>query len=477
MAHFSETFGLGKTQAELDFVDIDLNIDTQLFICPYAIQIRDDEWSAACGDLIRSFFNELLDQLRRGNMDRVYHLMGHLHEPNETYLGVSHADPRGRGVGDDKARMLADAIGNSRAFETGVLADISEAELFVHGIGRDTISDLTTNILRGKLAEYTANQCELHGIQLERTTGLGPAWNPVTRDWEAGAYQLPWHHRRPILLVPKFSVRRRLSIDSQEFYNHYMVEFLQEEYLNAAGALVQALKNGRRRVTKKSVKARHPFIKDDLAVFVRDHPEVLAQYKQVVGARGPLDNDDLDEGFDEAAFAQVLIERLREIPQGNDAATTYHSVATGICTFLFHPFLITPIKEFEEHQGRKRIDIKFSNAAEEGFFHTMLQAPQTRAISVFVECKNYTRNINNPELDQLSGRFGHQRGFFGFLLCRSMENRQRVVDRCRDSANDGRGFMIALEDIDLISLLEMVRGGNRRGIDRFLQDRFDEISH
>src|SRR4029079_13781607 len=119
---------------------------------PYAIQIRDDEWSADCGDHIRSFFNEVLDALRTGNDARAIDLLGNLHEPNETFLGQSKGVPSGRGVGLDKANDLADALKKSRAFHTGLLSDISEAELFIRNIGPDMISDLTTNVLRGLLA-------------------------------------------------------------------------------------------------------------------------------------------------------------------------------------------------------------------------------------------------------------------------------------------------------------------------------------
>ena len=279
------------------------------------------------------------------------------------------------------------------------------------------------------------------------------------------------------MLVPKFSVRRRMSIDSQEFYNKYMVEFLQAEYLNSASALVQVLKNGTRRVTKRAVKARHPFIKDGLAQFVQQHPEVLEQYKQIVGAKGPLSFTDMDEEFDETAFANVLNERLEDIPGGTPDADNYHRLAIGICTFLFYPNLIKPIKEFRQHDGRKRVDIKFSNAAEDGFFYQMNVANQTRALAVMFECKNYTQPIGNEELDQLSGRFGHQRGFLGFLLCRDMENRERVIEGCRDAANDGRGYMIALDDTDICHMLRLVADGRRGSIDNYLRQRFDEISN
>jgi hypothetical protein len=51
---FSRYFNLSKEQAELDFVDVDPDRDLQLFVDPYAIEIKDDTWSAGCGDHIRS---------------------------------------------------------------------------------------------------------------------------------------------------------------------------------------------------------------------------------------------------------------------------------------------------------------------------------------------------------------------------------------------------------------------------------------
>lgn len=464
------------SQAEVDFVDVDLETDTQLYLCPYAIEIRSDEWSADCGDLIRSFFAEVLAQLRAEEDGRVTHLLGHLHEPNETRLGQSSGRPSGRGLGPNKALLLGEALRRSRAFHTGLLNDVAEAELFIHGVGRDTISDMTTNIIRGKLAAYTTEQCELHNVPVSDVRTIGPSWNPQRLNWEATVYRLPLYRGRPILLVPKSCVRYRMSIDSQEFYNYHMVEFLQAEYLNAGSALVHTFKDGRTTVYKKSVKEVHPLIKDDLADFVREHPQVLDRYKQLAGAKGPLGPSELDQEFREDVFADVLIERLQTIPSGSDNATAYHQLSIGIMTFLFHPDLITPVKEYEQHQGRKRVDIVFTNAAQDGFFHRRMAAPQTRSLSVFVECKNYTRDIANPELDQLAGRFNLRRGQFGFLLCRSIENRDRIYLSCRDTVLDGRGYMLALEDSDLVAMLTMVRNGQRQHLSQYLETLFDIIS-
>jgi hypothetical protein len=476
MPKFSEFFRIGLTQAEVDFVDVELETDTPLYICPYAIQIRNDDWSAICGDLIRSFFAEVLNQLRAGNVARVKHLLSHLREPNETRLGQSVERPRGAGVGENRADLLADALVRSRAYQTGLLTDISEAELFIHGVGRDTISDLTTNIIRSALAKYTVDQCTLLDLPMQVTRAIGPLWSPDRLDWESSVLTLPHYAGKPILLVPKAAVRYRLSIDSQEFYNHFMVEFLQAEYLHAGGALVEVFKNGSSRVTKKSVKEVHPLIKDDLADFVREHPEVLERYKNLKGAKGPLDKRQLDDHFDEFAFSQALIDRLRQIPGGSDDADNYHRLCIGILTFAFHPEMSAPIREAKIHEGRKRVDIVYTNAASSGFFFRRLQAPQTRSQSIFVECKNYTKQLANPELDQLQGRFNLRRGFFGFLLCRAMENRQRIIAGCRDTAIDGRGYMIVLEDSDVVEILEMIRDGRRQNLDGYLERRLAEIS-
>ena len=239
MASFSVTQGLIVSQAEVDFVDIDTATDNRLYLDPYAIQIRDDQWSGECGDHIRSFFNEVLDALRAKNDARAVHLLGNLHEPNETFLGQSVGLPSGRGIGHDKTYVLTSALKSSRAFNTGLLSGISEAELFIKNIGPDTISDLTTNVLRGLLADYTLEQCALHGLHTRSISNLGPIWSIQNRDWESKALLLPLSDRRPVLLVPKYSVRRTITLNSREFWNHHMIEFLRMEYLRAGGALVR----------------------------------------------------------------------------------------------------------------------------------------------------------------------------------------------------------------------------------------------
>lgn len=439
---FSRAFGLNHIQAELDFVDLDTSRDTPLFVDPYAIQIKQNELSEKCADQIRTYFAEVLSALRRNDNTRAVQLTSYLTEPRDTFLGFSKGSPRGRGVGRFQADQILSALRRSTAFQTGVLSDLAEAELFIDGIARDKISDLTTNLIRGSLISYTQEECRLHGIPLDRQVASGPIWNQGQLRWEQSFVPLPIVEGQAVLLIPKYFVRWKLSIDSQEFYNHYMIEFLREENLEGMTSLVRFFRGtGEPYVLKKDVKARHPFIKDSLAAFVSGHPEVLEQYKQIKGAKGALENDDFEEGFDETNFAGALRASLAKIPPGMRDASRYHSFMYGVLTFLFYPDLINPVKEHEIHQGRKRVDIKFTNAAEIGFFRRMAELNSTRSINIFVECKNYSRDLGNPELDQISGRFSPLRGKFGIILCRELEDRELMLDRCRDTARDDRGYI------------------------------------
>jgi hypothetical protein len=462
-------FRLNKSQAELDFIDVDVTRDTRLFIDPYAIEIRDDPFSERLKEHITSFFQALIDAIKANDQARLAALTSHLSEPEETFLGMSKGAPAGRGVGRGQANQIISALRNSRAVQTGLLTDLAEAELFIEGISSDKLSDLTTNLIRGPLNDYTAAQCALLGIKTNRVA-MPAAWNPEKLRWESAYADIPIVSGKKVLLVPKSIVRIKLSLDSQEFYNNYILEFLKSEELNSNGSLVRLIKNGtERRVYKTDLKEHFPFSKKFLADFVAEHPHIIETDKKIKGASGPLSNKQIEEDFNESVFAESLIAELKMIPAGRDHAGKYHSLMIGILTFLFYPNLTNPTKEQPQNEGRKRIDIQFINSSKDGFFYRMRTSPFTKAIYATFECKNYSGDITNPEIDQLAGRFGQQRGNLGFLTCRSLDNEALALKRCRDVATDGKGLVLILTDENIQVLLKAVADRKRNVVDTFLE--------
>lgn len=119
--------------------------------------------------------------------------------------------------------------------------------------------------------------------------------------------------------------------------------------------------------------------------------------------------------------------------------------------------------------------VLYANAHASPFFQKILAAPQTRALSVIVECKNYNEDIGNAELDQLAGRFSDVRGWFGMLLCRNVDDWDAVNARCRDLARDRHGLIIVLTDDDIHTMLQAVANKEYAVMERVLNQKFDAL--
>ncbi|HVZ12289.1 MAG TPA: hypothetical protein VG965_04640 [Patescibacteria group bacterium] len=474
---FSQHFGLHKKQFELDFVDIRLDTDIPLFLDPYAISKRADLFSEECNSIIINFFQGIIDDIRSGNHQRAKANLDKLGEPNETHLGLSRNKPQGKGVSGEQSVDIFDALKESRAVQTGFLKDLSDCELVIPGISRDKISDVVTNIVKTKLIEYTEEQCKTFGINTTHVSS-GRYWNPETSVWEERYADLPIYQGKRILLIPKALVRYSIEYNHPKYYNHFVLEYLQEEHLGANTALVTLLKNGNKVVYKKDLKAKpeYKLTKEFLYNFSKEHPDVMQEYIESLPEIVPSLTDAQIETkqpqpqtFDYADLKNQLL----AIPSGDVDASHYHNLMVGVVGAIFYPNLIIPTKEERIHNGRKRIDITYQNAARTGFFEYLTH--HVPCPFVVCECKNYEEDPGNPELDQLGGRFSPRRGQFGILLCRTVANKDLMKQRCRDTADDSRGFIFVLDDEDICHLLDLKEAGDDAGVDQFLTDKYKEL--
>lgn len=480
----SEIFNLEKTQRELDFVDIDIQADYPLFLDPHFLSMRTDKWSTDATTTITSFFQHVLDLVTNGRQQQAKGLFMYLSEPGETCLGVSSGIPRGRGLGSTDATVIFDSIIQSGAIETGLLEDLQDSVIFVEGIGKDKLSDMVTNIIRGHLIEYTQEQCKLWEIPLTLNVPSGFFWDSKVNKWSNVHTDMLVVDNKKILLVPKAIVSYSKGYTPEQFHQHFVLNFLQNEHLHLNTALVtkRVLKDGTvtHHVYKKDLKEKvAPLTKEFLRDFTLKHPEVFAKFKsQTRHFTKPLDHEEfreIEDYFDTDDFIRYLIEKLKSIPTGTKNATDYHRHVVGVLDFVFYPNLVSPRVEHPIHDGRKRIDLTFDNAAESGFFHRVHDVLNIPSQFIFVECKNYSSDPQNPELDQLSGRFSVNRGKFGLLLCRDIIDMELFLKRCSDTYKDDRGLIIPLVDSDLIKILSDIGAGIVHPEDSLLFDRARDV--
>jgi hypothetical protein len=359
--------------------------------------------------------------------------------------------------------------------KTGLLNSLEECELMIDGIGPDKISDLTTNVIRQQLVQYTGEQCQLHGI-LTIPVPLGPCFDRDTLRWESKYQDLPVAMDHPLLLVSKAIARWHFSYDHEQYYRHFALTYLQAEHLSAGTSLVHTLKNGRRVVHKKELEGLFPRSKEALFQFSRKHPETLRDYREHLEAWERKGLHEPIQDSDERVVAAALRASLKTIPAGPKHAANYHSLMVGVVEFLFFPQLLRPRKEREFNEGRKRIDILMENGARAGIFHRLHDIRKVPWTYVPIECKNYSQDLANPELDQMIGRFSTNRGRVGIICCRRFRDRSLFVKRCQDTLEAGHGLILPLDDKKIDRLLKVLETKPRRDLDIHLSKLVDEIS-
>ena len=477
----SDYYELRRTQATLEFVDVYLHTDTRLFVDPRAFQVLRTPWAEGCVRALQEYFAAVLDAIKAEDESQALELLQGLHEPNETRLGLSRNRPRGRGVGDELAIDLYEALSRSEAARTGLLTDLEDTALMVPGIAADRISDITTNVIRPYLLEYTAGIAERYEMALD-TVESGPMWDRGTQEWDVTFVKQPTPYGEPLLLVPRSVVRYRLDFDPGDYYRKFVLRFLADREIARNSNLVHTLRDGTRKVYKKDLdqryrKRRRKTIKDVAIDVTLENPQIFSEFKAARATRysPPLDF----EVFTARAGVPppdwtTLVRAVTELPPGNTDAQRYHRAVEALLSALFYPSLTDVTIEREIEQGRKRIDISYVNIAVDGFFRWF--TTQIRGAPwVSFECKNYSNDPANEALAQLVGRLNDFRGRLGFLVCRRISDRTVFSARCHSELVNNGNYIIGLDDGDLTALVEARRNDDAGAFGRVLRDRLSEV--
>lgn len=481
----SEYYTLGLTQPSLDFVDVRLDTDVPLFLDPTALNLLDTEWGAKCRGLVHDYFSLVLEYISNGEHGKAKALLAQLGEPNETHLGLSKRRSRGHGMGKGLADKMWEALNGSQAVRTGLIRDLEDTALLIDGIASDVISDIVTNIIREPLLEYTIEMANQYGIPLQ-TRITRKLWDTQAKRWVVKdmlqAITIINGREQRLLLVPKAVVRKSISYDAGVYYNQYLVEQLQEEEMDRGFVRVIKSTGEEKPPTKKSIKENHLDAdgkinqKKQNRSLTPDRLDVLERFKQEI-AENPkpvLSHAQIaDEVDTPPPDWDKLLNDLLSVEAGADEAKKYERAVQALFDALFYPWLMYPQPQTRLNSGRKIVDITYSNVAQEDFFKWLKD--NYSSAFIFVECKNYSTDVGNPELDQLSGRFAPSRGKVGILISRKIGNKPRIEQSCRDTANDDRGFIITLDDDDIKDLVEAVKTkpvGERLNL---LREKFNKL--
>lgn len=293
--NISIKYRLLQHQSKLDFLDIDLDNDNLLFIDPRLIEISSDKYSKEMQKNIEAFWGELIKFVKSKDIKNVYKILSGMKEPQETKLGYATSKNSGNSISNKIKPKLVNAIQNNKAVQSGILSHFGDVELFIEDISSDRISDITTKIIKRVLIDYTIDQCNKHGIPLVKFN-QDDIFNPLTKKWEKGTFELPSHEGKAIIFVPKHIVRLENSANKNmsSFYRFAIRHFIVHDK-DMIEDISPSGKDGQ--LLLRDVKSKYPLSKDSMSNWMLKYGKMLIDYKtDILNARiKSLTDDEISE--------------------------------------------------------------------------------------------------------------------------------------------------------------------------------------
>lgn len=228
MNNFSSYFSLPVSgHKDLEFVDINLQTDIELFIDPSLIQGTSAAWCQECNIILDSFFTQVFTCCKEHTPESfllLHQLLSFGHEPNETKLGLSTWKSRGKGTTPETLFDIFKGISDSSLCELGFVVSPMDLCVFVKNFAEDRMSDLVTNVLRKQLYDFTVQQCAKYNIKLsENPINLGHYWDSNLCKWECLMAQPLIANQNNILLVPKNIVRQSYIYSVEQYISQFVI--------------------------------------------------------------------------------------------------------------------------------------------------------------------------------------------------------------------------------------------------------------
>lgn len=225
---------------DVPFIDVTLGRDTPLFVDPYRIRLSATPTSFAVDAVqcMDTFFGTIgaavlsTDPTCRKHAEA---LLGKFKEPRETHLGYAQNSINGHGGAEDIGAGIWSAMNEDikALFTLGVLKHLEDLSMYVEDVAEDRTSDITSRIIFGPLADFTAEMIQRY----PEFTGNGNVtvdverqiWDSENWQWASRTITLPCVDGVPLMLVPKEWVGSSILMSSGRFFETTLLGFIQDE--------------------------------------------------------------------------------------------------------------------------------------------------------------------------------------------------------------------------------------------------------
>lgn len=209
--YFTDYFGVSKDALDqYGAFNVSLINDLPVFIDPFLLFNSEKPDYQVLHARIIEYIAFLRDMSDKGKISQG--LLRHwflFPEVKQNWLGYSKVGNSGSGLGQKFAVALNENLGSIfNNFGNEQITKGSHLEklcLIKDGVGKDSISDFTTNLIKEFLCEYTQNFAanNIHPNRLREVNVSHAEFNYKTRRWISKRYTLPYIDGDFVLLTPK----------------------------------------------------------------------------------------------------------------------------------------------------------------------------------------------------------------------------------------------------------------------------------
>ena len=316
---FSEKFNVSSELIEAyGAVDISLICDVPLFVDPMLIfNSNKPEYKALHEEIIK-FFHFLYKKAEKGLTKKEIGAWFNFKEVPNNWLGYSLEGNKGLALGQKYAEFLynniAFAINTNGLTQSG---HIEKIMLLYEGSGKDRISDLTVNLIKGYLCEYTEKFAMeyIDSKYLKRVPVEKAYFNYETESFVSKEYTLPYIYNEKgkieyVLLTPydilredEPAINRKDFIDSYDSIRMTIENDALRAYVNnylskAVSEYEEKQKKNKKKLSERSIAKIE---KQAFMELVKEYPELYDYYIKYKEKNADLNNviskDEVEEQF------------------------------------------------------------------------------------------------------------------------------------------------------------------------------------
>jgi hypothetical protein len=433
----NDFYDLPFTQEEVDFAIPFLDEDIPLFVDPFLLWKSPSLQDQSLHTALLSSFNYLGVVYKEGKLDSAINGLINISECIEVGLGMA-SNKIGHRIGEDKAREILSLFSLIPQIERGGFKHIEELQLLIDQFSKDRISDITCNLLKSFLIDFTIDQCIKLNIPVINVE-LQNVFNYQKREFMNETVSIPFNPLTgiPILFVPKRWLRYIPWIN----YENYFSESFITDKLLALG------------ITERV----------EILNYNRQNYDLLQSYiAQKERTHIDCKNDPLFNPIPiisaKRKFAQIL-----KLPSGktDSADRKFEDLISQLIASLLYPHLDFADEQSRTDSGVLIRDLIFYNNRSMDFLNDIYSDYGSRQI--VVELKNVAI-IEREHINQLNRYLNEQFGRFGIIITRNPLPKAMFKNTI-DLWSGQRKCIIVLTDNDISIMVNLFENGQRLPIE------------